>query len=244
MTIRLLALALGIVNHGLFAAAIASMAISLWTGLAAGRGTLHGTAAVVANLGLLLQFPVVHSLLLTQRGGRMLGSLFPAPYGRALVSTTYATIASLQLLLAFWAWSPSGTVYWQPVGLALGVHALLFAGAWAYLILAILDGGIGVQTGLIGWWSVFRGRPPRYPPFAQHGTFAASRQPIYLAFALVLWTAPTWTPDRLALASLWTAYCVLGPLHKERRLRARHGDAYRSYQERIPYFLPTLRNRS
>ena len=244
MMVRLLALALGVVNHGLFAAAIASMALSLWTGLAIGQGSLRGTAAVVANLGLLLQFPVVHSFLLTQRGGRVLGSLFPAPYGRALISTTYASIASLQLLLAFWAWSPSGTVYWQPAGFALVAHALLFAGAWTFLIVAIIDGGIGTQTGLLGWWSVFRGRPPRYPSFAQHGTFAACRQPIYLAFALVLWTAPTWTPDRIALAALWTAYCVLGPLHKERRLRARHGEAYRAYQERIPYFLPTLRNRS
>lgn len=244
MTIRLLALVLGIVNHGLFAAAIASMALALWTGLAIGQGSLDGTAAVIANLALLVQFPIVHSLLLSRPGSRLLERVFPAPYGRALVSTTYASITSLQLLLVFWAWSPSGIVYWAPQGLALGACALCFAGAWAYLIVAIVDGGLSLQTGLLGWWSVFRGRPPRFPSFAQHGTFAACRQPIYLGFALVLWTAPSWTPDRIALASLWTAYCVLGPLHKERRLLARHGDAYRAYRERIPYFLPTLRKRS
>jgi protein-S-isoprenylcysteine O-methyltransferase Ste14 len=47
-----------------------------------------------------------------------------------------------------------------------------------------------------------------------------------------------WTPDRLGLAVAFTAYCVAGPLLKESRYVAAHGDAFRAYQARVPYMLP------
>lgn len=236
--LRALALLIGILNHTLFASAIGSMALALWTGMNLGRGTFEGTALVVADLALVLQFPLIHSALLSKRGTRLLTGLFPAPHGRTLVTTTYAISASLQLLLTFWLWSPSEIVLWEPTGVAFAIQVGLFAAAWLFLTKAIHDSGISVQSGLLGWWALFRGRAPRYPTFATRGTFAICRQPIYLAFALLLWTAPSWTLDRLLLASAWTAYCVIGPLLKERRYLARHGDEYRAYQRRVAYFLP------
>jgi protein-S-isoprenylcysteine O-methyltransferase Ste14 len=235
---RLLALLLGVVNHGLFLAAISSMAAALWTGLQLGRGTLHGTAAAAANASLVLQFPLVHSALLGRRGGHLLARAFGTTHGRTLVTTTYAMSASLQLLVTFWLWSPTGAVLWQPTGVALAAHAAAFGASWILLGKAIVDSGFAVQSGLLGWWSVFRRRPPRYPGFATRGAFAYCRQPIYLAFALLLWTAPTWTIDRVLLGLVWTAYCLLGPLHKEHRYLLRHGEAYRAYQRRVGYFLP------
>ena len=80
----------------------------------------------------------------------------------------------------------------------------------------------------------------RYPPLARRGLFAACRQPIYLGFALTLWTGSVLTLDRLCLAVLWTSYCVLGPLHKEARFRRFHGAAYVEWRARVPYFLPRL----
>ncbi len=120
------------------------------------------------------------------------------------------------------------------------MHTAFFAAAWVFLLKAIVDGGLATQTGALGWWAVFRGRAPRYPTFATRGTFALCRQPIYLAFALLLWTAPTWTLDRPLLGLLWSAYCVFGPRLKERRYLAWHGTAYRAYQERVAYFLPRV----
>ncbi len=244
MRVRWLALAFGVLNHALFAAAIASMAAALWTGLALGRGVLHGAAALAADLALVAAFPLLHSALLGRGGGRLLARLFPAPHGRHLVTTSYATVASLQLLVTFWVWSPLGPVLWRPDGAWLVVHAAAFALAWLFLVKAIFDGGMGVQTGFVGWAAVFRGRTPRYPSFAQRGTFTMCRQPIYLAFALVLWTAPTWTLDRFILAVGWTLYCVLGPLLKERRYLTRYGEAFLAYRARTAYFLPTLPRRS
>jgi protein-S-isoprenylcysteine O-methyltransferase Ste14 len=68
--------------------------------------------------------------------------------------------------------------------------------------------------------------------------FRACRQPVYLAFALTLWTGPVLTLDRLVLAVAWTAYSLVGPLFKERRYVERFVDAYRNYQAQVPYMLP------
>jgi methanethiol S-methyltransferase len=58
------------------------------------------------------------------------------------------------------------------------------------------------------------------------------RQPIYVAFALTLWTVPVWTPDQLALALSLTAYCLLAPRLKERRFAARYGDRFHALSRR------------
>jgi protein-S-isoprenylcysteine O-methyltransferase Ste14 len=72
------------------------------------------------------------------------------------------------------------------------------------------------------------------------GLFRIIRQPIYVAFALTLWTVPVWTPDQLVLAVSYTAYCLLAPRTKERRFAARYGDRFRRYQATVPYALPRL----
>ena len=70
------------------------------------------------------------------------------------------------------------------------------------------------------------------------------RQPIYVAFAMTLWTVPVWTPDQLELAVVLTLYCVTGPLLKERRFSRRFGEQFRAYQSRVPYWLPLCRTRT
>ena len=72
----------------------------------------------------------------------------------------------------------------------------------------------------------------------ERGTFATCRQPIYLGFSLILWTAPGWTLDRLVLALVWSAYCYLGPRLKERRFAQRYGERFERYRTRTAYFLP------
>lgn len=41
-----------------------------------------------------------------------------------------------------------------------------------------------------------------------------------------LWTVPVWTPDQLALAISFTAYCLLAPRLKEHRFAQRYGDRF------------------
>jgi protein-S-isoprenylcysteine O-methyltransferase Ste14 len=235
---RALALGYGLACHGAFGIAIAVMVANLHQGMRFGLGTLTGATAWAVDLLLLLQFPLLHSFLLTRRGRRTLAALAPAPYGRDLAPTTYALLAALQLLLTFGLWSPSGSLLWQPQGWLAWAWWLPFVASWLFLLRALADGGLGLQTGFVGWTAVLRGRRPVYGPMPEHGLFARCRQPIYLGFALTLWSGPVWTPDHLLVAAVWTTYCVVGPLHKERRYATIHGPAFDAYRRRVPYLIP------
>jgi len=235
---RGVALAIGLTGHALFAAAVVVMFLSLYHGLAWGGPRLSGWAALAANTTLAAQFAIGHSLLLSDRGRRLLARLTPLALGRDLATTTFAAAASLQLLLVFLLWSPSGVLWVAPEGAPRSVLSTLYALSWLLLAKSMHDAGLGVQLGLTGWLSVWRGRRPTYPPFPRGGLFRHTRQPIYVSFTLILWTEPDWTPDRLLLTLAWTAYCVLAPMLKERRYLRWYGDAFARYQKRVPYWLP------
>jgi protein-S-isoprenylcysteine O-methyltransferase Ste14 len=234
----------GAVCHSVFAIAIALMVANLYTGMGFGLGTLDGVPALVANLALLLQFPLLHSALLTGRGRRILAALAPRGLGRDLAPTTYSALAALQIAATFLLWSPSGITWWQPGGFVRIAWIAPFALSWLFLTKAIADGGLGLQTGWIGWTAVLRGRRPAFGPMPERGLFARCRQPIYLGFAATLWTGPVWTPDHLLIATIWTTYCVVGPRHKERRFARIHGQAFADYRRRVPFMIPRVAHRS
>jgi protein-S-isoprenylcysteine O-methyltransferase Ste14 len=238
-----LALTLGVLCHFVFAAGVLAMIAAMYFGMSESLGAVPWPWAALANGALVLQFPLVHSLLLTARGSRLVGRLVPGPYGRDLVTTTYATIAALQLLALFALWTPSGIVWWRAQGAALWILTLLYAGSWLLLLKASFDAGAEVQSGALGWMSVLGGPKPAYPDMPERGLFAVIRQPIYLSFALTLWTTPVWTPDQLALTVPLTAYCLFAPRHKERRLLAPHGARFARYRAATPYMIPHSRPR-
>ncbi|MEL6264397.1 MAG: isoprenylcysteine carboxylmethyltransferase family protein [Pseudomonadota bacterium] len=234
-----LALAWGALCHLAFAAGVGAMIVAMWFGMSESLGTVPWPWAALANALLILQFPLAHSLLLTPRGGRLLARLAPR-HGATLATTTFATIASLQLLALFVLWTPSGIVWWRAEGAMLWVMGVLYAGSYVLLMKASMDAGAEVQSGLLGWSSLARGVAPRFPDMPETGLFRVVRQPIYVSFALTLWTVPVWTPDQLALAVAYTAYCLFGPRLKERRFRARYGPRFEAYRARVPYWLPRL----
>jgi protein-S-isoprenylcysteine O-methyltransferase Ste14 len=240
---RGVATALGVLNHVLFGAGVGCMIRGLYTGLCSGTGPLHGPVAWLANVALALHFPLLHSYLLTPAGRARLARVVPAGLGRELATTSYATAASLQVLLVFALWSPSGIVWWEPTGALRAAFAAAFAASWLLLAKAMWDAGLGVQSGSLGWLAVARGRQPAYGPLPQSGLFRVCRQPVYLAFALTLWTGPVWTPDHLVVALLWTGYCVLGARVKERRYAMVFGEEFKAYQRRVGFWWPRLAQR-
>ncbi|WP_424974794.1 methyltransferase family protein [Dinoroseobacter sp. S124A] len=233
-----LALTYGAVCHGIFALAGLAMLVGLFTGMQSGFGAVPQPYAWIANLVLLAQFPLAHSALLTPRGRRVLARLAPAPHGQTLATTVYATIASLQLLLLFTLWTPSGVVLWRAEGVAFWVLCLCYGGSWLLLTKASFDAGPTVQSGSLGWMALLRGQRPVFPDMPERGLFRVVRQPIYVAFALTLWCVPVWTPDQLLVATVYTAYCVTAPRFKEQRFLRIYGDRFRAYQARVPYWIP------
>jgi len=237
---RGMAIALGITCHTLFVLGVGTMMVAMYFGMSRSLGHLKSPYGAIANGLLLLQFPILHSLLLSRSGRRFMSRLAPGGLGAKLSTTTYATLASIQVGLLFALWTPSGIVWWRAEGAALIALCLCYAASWLLLLKSIVDAGFPMQVGLLGWWAVARGRAPAYPPMPRRGLFRLCRQPIYLAFALTLWTVPTVTPDQLSVALVLTAYCVLGPLLKEARFRRVFGSDFAAYQRTVPYFLPRL----
>lgn len=235
-----LAACLGVACHAVFAAAVLAMVVAMYFGMSESLGRVPGPWAIVANAALVLQFPLVHSVLLTGRGGRLLARLLPGPHGATLSTTTYALIASLQLLALFTLWTPSGIVWWRAEGAALWILCAAYAASWLLLGKASFDAGVEVQSGALGWMSLMARIRPIFPDMPTRGLFRLIRQPIYLAFAMTLWTVPTWTPDQLGLALGLTAYCVLAPRLKERRFGRRYGGRFERYREDVPYMVPRV----
>ncbi|MGL5114513.1 MAG: isoprenylcysteine carboxylmethyltransferase family protein [Beijerinckiaceae bacterium] len=233
-----LALGMGALCHGIFALSGAAMVTAMFFGMSQSLGSVPWPWALLANSLLLAQFPLGHSLLLTMRGRALLARIVPGVHGHTLSTTTYAIIASVQLLMLFALWTPSGVVWWRAEGVMFWMMCLAYAGAWLLLIKASFDAGPEVQSGSLGWLSLMQNIRPVFPDMPQTGLFRIIRQPIYVAFALTLWTVPVWTPDQLALAISYTAYCLAAPLLKERRFTAIYGERFAAYQRQVPYAWP------
>ncbi len=235
------AFAYGMACHILFALAVGAMILAMFFGMSESFGRVPAPWSLVANAMLVAQFPIMHSVLLSARGGRLLNWLAPADYAGTLRTTTYALVASLQLLMLFALWTPSGIIWWRAEGLALYALCSLYAMSWLLLIKASYDAGAEVQSGALGWMSLAQDKAPVFPDMPTTGLFRIIRQPIYVSFALTLWTVPVWTPDQLALAVSLSAYCLAAPRLKEARFAKRYGARFHAYRRRVPYAVPNLR---
>ena len=236
------ALCFGAICHAIFITAITSMIYSMFYGLTRGWGQLPYPWALLANLLLIVQFPLAHSMLLTKRGMKLLSRLAPASHGQTLSTTTYAIIASMQLIALFWLWTPSGIIWWQAEGGLFIFICIAYFVSWLLVIKAIFDAGVDLQSGALGWLSLLADKAPAFPDMPTFGLFRFIRQPIYVAFALTLWTVPVWTPDQLILAIIWTIYCVFAPMLKERRFNAIYKERFAQYQAKVPYMVPRIEN--
>jgi ubiquinone biosynthesis O-methyltransferase len=235
---RIAAVAYGIVCHTLFAVGVGTMIAAMFFGMSRSFGRVPSPWSLLTNALLLAQFPLLHSLLLSPFGAIALRRLAPEAIASRMATTTYAAVASVQVLLLFALWTPSGVIWWRAGDAALWLMIGLYATAWVLLLKAIRDAGLAFQTGFLGWWAVANDRAPVFPPMPTTGLFRFVRQPIYVAFALTLWTVPAWTPDQLAVALVLTTYCLVGPLLKEKRFRERFGQDFLAYAKRVPYWSP------
>ena len=237
---KLIALFYGLLCHGIFLVAGAVMFITILTGFQFSVGPFEGFGAVVINLLLLIQFPLGHSFFLSNRGMKVLEIFAPKSYAKTLRTTVYATIASIQLILLFIFWNFSGVYIWQmetPVSLSMIILNLL---SWALLSISSIQAGYKVQTGSLGWTSVYQGKTPVFPDMPTRGLFSIIRQPIYLSFSLVLWTCPSMSLDLFIVALSYSIYCYFGPFLNEKRFQKIYGKRFSDYKKKVPYFMPYI----
>ena len=83
-------------------------------------------------------------------------------------------VASLQRLMVFVLWTPSGGVGWRAEGTAVYVICALYIVSWLLLIKASYDAGAEVQSGALGWMSLAQDKKPVFPGMPTTGLFRSS----------------------------------------------------------------------
>jgi hypothetical protein len=146
----LVALLYGCVCHAMFAVAVIAMIVVMSTGMTASFGRVPAPWSWAANLLLVLQFPLGHSLLLSKTGRRIISLFAKNAHAATLQTTIFATLASVQLSLLFLFWTPSGIVWWVAEGEMKWVLTALYACSWALLMKASYDAVVPKKTDLIG----------------------------------------------------------------------------------------------
>ena len=230
----------GLLCHVIFTASVVTMLVAMFFGMSQSFGKIPAPYSYFFNLLLLLQFPIVHSILLSSLGKKYLLYFSPKQYSKTLAPTIFALIASIQLFLLFFCWTPTQVLIWEASGISYYLMCMLYSLSWLLLIWASIDAGAELQSGALGWMSLAQNKPPKFPDLPTFGLFKFIRQPIYASFALTTWTTPNWTLDQLLIAVVFTVYCVIAPIFKERRLEKRFGDKFTDYKSQVPYMVPLL----
>ena len=230
----------GLLCHVIFTVSVVTMLVAMFFGMSQSFGKIPDPYLYFVNLLLLLQFPLAHSFLLSTTGQKYLLYFSPKDYSKTLAPTIFALLASLQLFLLFFFWTPTQIIIWEASGTSYFVMCTLYSCSWLLLVWASIDAGAELQSGALGWMSLAQNKAPKFPELPTFGLFKFIRQPIYASFALTTWTTPNWTLDQLLIAVVFTIYCVVAPKFKEKRLEKRFGHKFTNYKSQVPYMIPSL----
>jgi protein-S-isoprenylcysteine O-methyltransferase Ste14 len=195
---------------------------------------LGKTSALWFDACLCLAFFVQHSGMVRKSFRQRLARFLPAQYDGAVYAIASGVV--LLILVVLWQktaitliephviarWLPRAVYFLSIAGIAWGIWALGFFDPFGYK--PILDHLRGSN-------------PPQVPLFVR-GPFRWVRHPLYFFFLLMIWSCPYLTADRLLFNVLWTAWIIVGTVLEDRDLLATYGEAYRSYQRKVPMLFP------
>ena len=226
---RLARLAVAWIGAGMFAASLAWFVYCYVVrfGRLVPPGPLF--VPVVANILLFSVFALHHSALARSGAKRVIRRLVPAELERSL----YTWVASL-LFLGVCTW-------WQPVpGVLYELDGVWRLAAWAAqaagVLLTVRASSAIDMLDLAGVRAVERalGTPDTRPPvLTTRGLYGFVRHPLYFAWALFVFSAPTMTATRACFAFVSTAYLMMAIPWEERDLVDTFGQDYQTYRRRV-----------
>lgn len=197
-------------------------------------------------------FGAVHSVFAGTWAQRQAADLFGERAMNGLYRPAYVVLSvALTGMLVWYVWRQPGREMYHvrgPVAWVMRAGQVL---AVAYAGWAVYHVGLDFMTGwdnLAAWSQGAAEIPP--PPDGQGpapagdgtmratGPFAHTRHPLNLFIPVFLLLMPRMTTPRLAFALVASVYAVLGSVHVEAHLVETYGEAYRRYQEQVPFFIP------
>jgi protein-S-isoprenylcysteine O-methyltransferase Ste14 len=194
--------------------------------------------ALTLNVALLLAFGIQHSVMARPAFKARWTRLVPTPIERS----TYVLASCLALIALMGFWQPVNIVLWeisQPIGWWLMMT--LFGIGWLLVPLVTLAINHFDLFGVRQVWCYLMGR--HYTPlsFRTPLPYNLVRHPLYIAWGIVFWSAPTMTVGHFLFAALLSAYMFAASKVEERDLVDHFGAEYEDYRRRVPGFLPLPR---
>lgn len=178
---------------------------------------------------------VLHSLL----NSRSLASRSHAlhPWVRRYYRLAYTLIAVATLLLV-WTITPrhDERFLWAWDGSLLLIRSFLICVGGLMLALSLRALGLSEFLGLS---SLSRSRSAKRDPdrVVTTGIYGVLRHPQFLAALILLWARDIEDTD-LVINIVLSAYLLLGARIEEKRLLAKFGERYRTYQRAVPGYIP------
>ncbi len=194
---------------------------------------------------------LAHSLLAGSGAKALAADLLGRRAADALYRPFYLVqgVALLALLVAYVRRQPGRDLY-RAEGFWWWALRAGQAGGLGLLGWAALCVGLSHLTGWPGFAAWWGGADVPPMPDGQEPSPAAdgamrtdgplgwTRHPLNWSLLVPFWLQPRMTTRLLAFNLVMTAYVVLGSLHAEAHMLRYYGEAYRAYQERVPFFAP------
>ena len=228
---RRLALVIAWTGAAIFAASLAWFAYSYLFrfGQRAPAGPL--ARPILINVLLFSGFALHHSVLARSGAKRVVHLLIPPELERSI----YTWVASVLFLAVCAWWQPvPGVVYdltgpWRFLGWTVQLAGLVLT-IRASAALDVLDlAGVRAVVRRVNAHSPDGSNPP----LTTRGLYAFVRHPLYFAWTLFVFGAPTMTGTRASFAIVSTAYLMIAIPWEERGLVAAFGQQYEDYRRRV-----------
>ncbi len=140
-------------------------------------------------------------------------------------------------------WLEPGAAVWDVGGVAAVVFRVLQLVGVVGLSVSLLqiEGGRFLGTAQLS--AYLQGEPLPLPdePLKTDGVYGLVRHPLYFFSLLVLWFTPQMQLNWLVFVILATVYFLVGSRLEERTMQELFGQAYREYQQRVPWMIPFVK---
>ena len=197
---------------------------------------LDGNRVLWFDAGLAAMFFVQHSVMVRRSFRKKYFTRLPQEY----INAFYSIASGIVLWLVIVLWQGSG----DPVVIVRGgfrwMLRLVFFGSIAGFVWGVKTLGAFDPFGIETILRKLRHREPKQTPFIVKGPYRWVRHPLYLFMLLLIWSCPDLSTDRLLFNILWTVWIWIGSLLEERDLLLEFGEAYRTYQTKVPMLIPRI----